>query len=129
MSRRNFVWGVLGWFAPGVVAIPFALLPQAAGGESALLAVILWWAAGTLGCLIAGAKVAAAAQPGEVGNAFMEGISGVALAWIGSIALAAAIKAIVGVLDIGAVAFLIPIPFAVGYGIGFGLARMTRRSV
>lgn len=112
---------------PGIVAMPVALLPQSAGGESALAAVIAWWALGAVGCLVAGARIGSRAAAGKVGDAFMEGFAGVATAWVAAVVLAMVIEATVRVLHIGAVSLLIPLPFVIGYGIGFGLARLAHR--
>lgn len=128
MTRRNFTLGALGWVAPGIVAVPFAAMREAAGGESALLAVIVWWGLGVIGCLVAGVKVGAGVGPaGSVSDAFLGGLAGVSTAWIGAVAVSVAIEIFVRVLHLGGASFLLPIPFVLGYGVGFALTVMVRR--
>jgi hypothetical protein len=128
MASRNFRLGALGWIAPGVVAVPFALMREAAGGESALLAVIVWWGLSTVGCVVAGVLVGAGIKAGgTMSDAFWGGLAGVSAAWIAALVVTIAIEVFVRVLHLGPAAFLMPIPFVLGYGIGFGLTVMVRK--
>lgn len=126
--RLNALVGSIGWLAPAVIAVPFATMRESAGGESALLAVIVWWALATIGCGIAGAILGSGptARAARM-DVFLGGLTGVSLAWIASFVLGMAIHAIVGVLDLGPVAQLIPVPFVLAYGLGFGITTLATR--
>jgi hypothetical protein len=128
MNRRTFRLGALGWIAPGIVALPFAAMSEAAGGESALAAVIVWWGLGVVGCVVAGVMVGAGIQAkGRVADAFWSGLAGVSTAWIAAVAVTVAIEIFVRVLHLGAVTFLLPVPFVLGYGVGFAFVVLFRK--
>ncbi|HSO28940.1 MAG TPA: hypothetical protein VLS28_03495 [Candidatus Sulfomarinibacteraceae bacterium] len=129
MTRRTFGIGALGWIVPGIVAMPLAAMREAAGGESALAALIVWWGLGVVGCVVAGWRVGAGISAGtSVADAFLGGLAGVSTAWIGALAVNVAIETFVRVLHLGAVTLLLPIPFVVGYGVGFGISVMLHKS-
>lgn len=128
MNRRTFRLGALGWIAPGIVALPFAAMSEAAGGESALVAIIVWWGLGVVGCVVAGVMVGAGiGAKGTVADAFWSGLAGVSTAWIAAVAVTVAIDTFVRVLDISAVTFLLPVPFVLGYGVGFAFVVLFRK--
>lgn len=128
MSRRTFRLGALGWIVPGIVALPFAAMGEAAGGESALAAVLVWWGLGVVGCLIAGVKIGTAVEAkGAMSDAFWSGLGGVATAWAGALAVNVVIEAFVKVLHLGPLTLLLPLPFVVGYGLGFAFAVLARK--
>jgi hypothetical protein len=125
---RYIVYGALGWVIPGLIALPFALGHESAGGESALMAVLVWWALGAIGCLVAGLIIGAGIErAGSVADAFTEGLTGVAIAWFAALAVSMAIETLVGVLHLGPVTFLLPIPFVLGYVVGFGIGYAASR--
>jgi hypothetical protein len=67
---------------------------------------------------------------GATSDAFVYGLGGVAIAWLAALAVSMAIETFVGVLHIGPVAFLLPIPFVLGYALGFGVGfAMNRQPV
>jgi hypothetical protein len=113
---------------PGVVALPFAAMHEAAGGESALLALLIWVALGVVGCVVAGVMVGAGVEAkGRVADAFWSGLAGVSTAWIAAVAVTVAIEIFVRVLHLGAVTFLLPVPFVLGYGVGFAFVVLFRK--
>jgi hypothetical protein len=128
MTRRNFATGVLGWAVPGVVALLFAGRSEDAGGETALLVVAVWVGLGVIGCAVAGATVGAALdEAGTAGESILGGLAGVATAWIAAVAASVVIETVVKVLHLGAVTFLLPIPFVISYAVGFALSAMLNR--
>jgi hypothetical protein len=128
MSRRNFATGVLGWAVPGVVALLFAGRSEDAGGETALLVVVVWVGIGVIGCAVAGAIVGAGLETaGTASKAFLDGLAGIATAWIAAVAASVVIETVVKVLHLGAVTILLPIPFVIGYAVGFALLAMLNR--
>ncbi len=122
---RFLAYGVLGWAVPGLIALPLAWGHESSGGESAFLAVLIWWGLGVVGCLVAGVMVGMAGAgvqaDGATTDAFWHGFAGVAIAWLAALAVSMAIEIFVGVLHLGPVAFLLPIPFVLGYAVGFGV--------
>jgi hypothetical protein len=128
---RVLAYGVLGWAIPGLIALPLALGHESSGGESALLAVLVWWGLGVVGCLVAGVMVgmvgAGVQAEGATIDAFRYGLAGVAIAWFGALAVSMAIETFVGVLHLGPAAFLLPIPFVLGYAVGFGVGFLIGR--
>jgi hypothetical protein len=128
MTMLRVAVGALGWIGPGLVSLPIAAAHESAGGESALGAVIVWWVLATLGCAIAGILLGLGPLPArDREGRFWAGLAGVSLAWIAAIAVSIAIEAIVKVLHLGPLAFLIPVPFVLAYGAGFGLAALFTR--
>jgi hypothetical protein len=133
-ARRSRVpaYGVLGWVIPGLIALPLAWGHESSGGESALLAVLVWWGLGVVGCLVSGVVVgmvgAGVQAEGATIDAFRYGLAGVATAWFAALAVSLAIETFVGVLHLGPAAFLLPIPFVFGYALGFGVGFVTGRS-
>jgi hypothetical protein len=129
---RVLAYGVLGWAVPGLIALPLAWAHESSGGESALLAVLVWWGLGVVGCLVAGVMVgmvgARVQAEGATIDAFSYGLAGVAIAWFAALAVSMAIETLVGVLHLGPVAFLLPLPFVLGYALGFGVGFVTSRS-
>jgi hypothetical protein len=78
--------------------------------------------------VVAGVTVGASIKAEEtVSDAFLGGLAGVSTAWIAAVAVSVAIEIFVRVLHLGGAAFLLPIPFVLGYGVGFALTVMVRR--
>ena len=128
MPSRPVLFGLLGWLAPGAVALPFAFMSEVAGGEAALMAIIVWWGLGVIGCLIAGGAVGAGvAGMGPRANDFRGGLAGVAAAWLAALIANMVIESAVQVLHLGALTFLLPIPFVIGYGVGFAVGAVANR--
>ncbi len=129
MTRRTFRLGALGWIMPGVVALPFAARPEAAGGESAFLALLIWVALGVVGCFVAGVMVGASGieAKGTAADFFWGGLAGVSTAWIAAVAVSVAIDVFVRVLSLDAATFLLPVPFVLGYGVGFAFIVLFRK--
>ena len=60
-------------------------------------------------------------------DALRYGFAGVAISWFAALAVSMAIETFVGVLHLGPAAFLLPIPFVLGYALGFGVGFVTGR--
>jgi hypothetical protein len=90
--------------------------------------LIVWWGLGVVGCTVGGAAAAVLGRKsGRLAHAFKSGLAGVSVAWLGAIAVEVAVETFVGVLHLGGLSILMPIPFILGYGIGFGLAAILSR--
>jgi len=125
---RHFAYGVLGWLIPGLIALPLAWGHESSGGEAVLFAALVWWGLGVVGCLVAGVLVGVGIErAGSVADAFVEGLAGVGVAWFAAIVVGVAIETFVGVVHLGPVPLLLPIPFVLGYGVGFGVGLVMGR--
>jgi len=127
MGNRNFAIGVLGWVAPGVVAVPLGIAKGPALDPLVFVTVLAWWGLSVLGCAVAG--VAVGAGTGGAGTrsaAFPGGLAGVATSWIGAMAAAVAVELFVGWLTLGGAALLMPVPLVIGYSIGFAVGALLR---
>jgi len=130
MDRRAFAVGLSGWIVPGILAFLLVGTHESAGGEAALGILIAWWALGVIGCAIAGIAAGALGRgSGNLTEAFGSGLAGVCLAWVAAIAAEMVVTATISVLHTGGLTLLMPIPFVIGYCVGFGLAVLLSRPV
>jgi hypothetical protein len=130
LDRRAFAAGLFGWIVPGILAFLLVGTHESAGGEAALGMLIVWWALGVIGCAIAGIAAGALGRgSGNLGRAFQGGLAGVCVSWIAAIAAEAVVTMFVSVLHTGGLTLLMPVPFVLGYGAGFGLAAILSRPV
>jgi hypothetical protein len=130
LDRRAFAAGLLGWIVPGILAFTLVGTHESAGGEAALGIVIVWWALGVIGCAIAGIAAGALGRDsGSLGRAFQSGLRGVCVSWLAAIAAEVVVTMLVSVLHLGGISILLPIPFVLGYAVGFGLAAILSRPV
>jgi hypothetical protein len=103
---------------------------ESAGGEAALGILFAWWALGTIGCAIAGVAAGILGRGSRnLTEAFRNGLAGVALAWVVAIAVEMVVTATISVLHMGGLSVLMPIPFVLGYCVGFGIAVLLSRPV
>jgi hypothetical protein len=130
MDRRAFAIGLFGWIVPGILAFLLMGTHESAGGEAAVGILFAWWALGVVGCFIAGVGAAVIGRDsGNLTEALRNGLGGVALAWVAAIAVEMVVTASISVLHMGGLSVLMPIPFVIGYGVGFGLAAVLSRPV
>ena len=128
MDRRVFVAGLCGWIVPAILAFLVMGTHESAGGEAAIGILFAWWALGTIGCAIAGVAAGILGRgSGNMTEAFGSGLAGVCVAWIAAIAAEAVVTMLVSVLHMGGLSVLMPIPFVVGYCVGFGIAALLTR--
>ena len=66
---------------------------------------------------------------GRLTPAFRSGLAGVAVAWVAAIAVEMVVTATISVLHMGGLSVLMPIPFVIGYVLGFGLAAQRAEHV
>jgi hypothetical protein len=128
MDHRAFAFGLLGWVVPGIVAVPLVGTNESAGGEAALGILFVWWGLGVVGCAVGGAAAAVlGGKSGRPAHAFKSGLAGVSVAWVGAFAAEVAVNMFVRVLHLGGLSILLPIPFILGYGVGFALCAVLFR--
>ena len=123
MAQRSFAIGVLGWVAPGIVAVPIGMANGDAVDQVVFVAVLAWWGLSVIGCAVAG-LVLGAGDAGTRRAAFAGGLGGVATSWVGAVAATVAIDLWVWWLGIGGITIFMPIPLVVGYCVGFGLGAL-----
>jgi hypothetical protein len=120
-SARVAVTALAGWLVPLVAVGPLAVQHEAAAGESAIFAALVWLAVlGPAGCGVAGFRNARTARPlGRRAEAFWTGAGAVSLAVIPLFVY----DGITPFVSLGAVSLLGVVPMLLGYAVGAALGR------